>query len=83
MERGGEEKVYVPHHLLALFQKLITLDSEIKIAISVGPMNDAFNLFRSSSVTPRATEQGPQTYTGTFPATTFSINSERGGNPTP
>jgi hypothetical protein len=30
-------------------------------------MNVAFRDFRSSSVTPRATAQGPQTYTGTFP----------------
>ena len=72
-----------PHCLVALSQKVTTLDSENRLAISTGPMRDAFNVFRSSSVTPRATEQGSQTYTGTFPLTTFSINSARGGKPTP
>jgi hypothetical protein len=65
------------------YQKLTTLDSEIKLANPIGSVNDAFNGFRSSSVTPRATAQAPQTYTGTFPLTTFSINSGRGGKPTP
>jgi len=72
-----------PHRLLSLYQKLTTLDSAAKLANPTASRKEAFNVFRSSSVTPRATEQGPQTYTGTFPLTTFSINSGRGGKPTP
>ena len=64
-------------------QKLTTLDSEIRLANLMGSMKEAFRLLRSASATPRATEQAPQTKTGTFPLTTLSINSGRGGNPTP
>jgi hypothetical protein len=66
----------------ASLQKLTTLDSATRLANPIGSMKEAFRLFRSSSVTPRATEQAPQTYTLTLPATIFSINSERGGKPT-
>lgn len=72
-----------PQSLVTLSQKLATVESAIRFAISTGPMRDAFIVLRSSSVTPRATEQGPQTYTGTFPSIIFSIKSERGGKPTP
>ena len=44
-----------------------------------GVMNCAFSFFRSSSVTPRATEQRPQTKTVTFAATAFSIISRSAG----
>lgn len=64
-------------------QNVTTLDSEIRLASLMGSMKDAFRLLRSASVTPRATEQAPQTKTGTLPFTTLSINSGRGGNPTP
>ena len=64
-------------------QKLITLDSETRLASLIGSMNDAFKLLRSASVTPRATEQAPQTNTGTFALTTLSISSGSGGKPTP
>ena len=64
-------------------QKLTVLDSEIRLASLIGSMKEAFKLLRSASVTPRATEQAPQTKTGTFPLTTLSINSGRGGKPTP
>ena len=64
-------------------QKLTVLDSEIKLANLIGSMKEAFKLLRSASVTPRATEQAPQTKTGTFPLITLSINSGRGGKPTP
>jgi hypothetical protein len=64
-------------------QKLTVLDSEIKLANLIGSMKEAFKLLRSASVTPRATEQAPQTKTGTFPLTTLSISSGRGGKPTP
>jgi hypothetical protein len=64
-------------------QKLTTFDSATKFANFIGSMKEAFKVFRSSSVTPRATEQAPQTYTGTPPSTTLSINSGRGGKPTP
>jgi hypothetical protein len=49
----------------------------------MGSMNEALRLLRSASVTPRATEQAPQTKTGTFALTTLSISSGSGGNPTP
>jgi hypothetical protein len=49
----------------------------------IGSMKEAFRLLRSASVTPRATEQAPQTKTGTFALTTLSISSGRGGKPTP
>ena len=64
-------------------QKLTTLDSEIMVANLMGSMNEAFRLFRSCSVTPRATLQAPQTYTGIFALVTFSISSGKGGKPTP
>jgi hypothetical protein len=64
-------------------QKLTTLDSEIRLANLMGSMKEAFKLLRSLSVTPRATEQAPQTKTGTFALTTLSISSGRGGKPTP
>jgi len=64
-------------------QKLTTLDSEIMVANLMGSMNEAFKLFRSCSVTPRATLQAPQTYTGIFAFVTFSISSGKGGKPTP
>jgi hypothetical protein len=67
----------------ALPQKLTTLDSEIMLASLMGSMNEAFKLLRSPSVTPRATEQAPQTKIGTFALTTLSISSGRGGKPTP
>jgi hypothetical protein len=63
--------------------ELTVLDSEIKLASLIGSMNEAFKLFRSASVTPRATERAPQTKIGTFPLTTLSISSGRGGKPTP
>jgi hypothetical protein len=78
IRRGGFSSL-----LDAVSQKLATVDSAIRFAISTGPMRDAFIVLRSSSVTPRATEQGPQTYTGTFPSIIFSIKFERGGKPTP
>ncbi len=64
-------------------QKLTTLDSETRLANLMGSMKKAFKLLRSASVTPRATEQAPQTNTGTFALTTLSINSGSGGKPTP
>lgn len=64
-------------------QKLTVLDSEIMLANLIGSMKEAFKLLRSTSVTPRATEQAPQTKTGTFPLITLSISSGRGGKPTP
>jgi len=64
-------------------QKLTTLDSETMVANLMGSMNEAFRLFRSCSVTPRATLQAPQTYTGIFAFVTFSISSGKGGKPTP
>jgi hypothetical protein len=48
-------------------------------AKTFGLMNCAFSFFRSSSVTPRATEHFPQTKTGTRCATTSSISSRSGG----
>ena len=42
-------------------QKLTVLDSEIMLANLIGSMKEAFKLLRSASVTPRATEQAPQT----------------------
>jgi hypothetical protein len=66
-----------------LNQKLTTLDSATSSANCTASMSEAFNVFRSSSATPRAAAQGPQTYTGTFPASTFSISCGRGGKPTP
>ena len=72
-----------PSPLNPSHQKLTTLDSETIVANLMGSVKEAFKLLRSSAVTPRATEQAPQTYTGTFPLTTFSINSGRGGKPTP
>jgi len=60
-----------------------TLDSEIRLANLRGSMKEALRLFRSASVTPRATEQAPQTKIGTFAFTTLSISSGSGGNPTP
>jgi hypothetical protein len=59
-------------------QKLTTLDSETRLANLIGSMNVAFKVLRSSSVTPRATLQAPQTKTGIFACTTFSISSGRG-----
>ena len=73
--RGGEATA----SFSSLPQKLITLASDTNSANLVPSMNVAFRLFRSSAVTPRATPQGPQTYTGTLAWTTFSINSDRGG----
>ncbi len=67
---------------LIFLQKVTTLDSEMRLANLIGSMNVAFKVLRSSSVTPRATEQAPQTYTVTFPFT-FSISSGNGGKPTP
>jgi hypothetical protein len=64
-------------------QKLTTLDSEMRLANLMGSMKEAFKLLRSASVTPRATEQAPQTKTLTFPLITLSISSGRGGKPTP
>ncbi len=64
-------------------QTLTTLDSEIMVANLIGSMNEAFRLFRSCSVTPRATLQAPQTYTGMLALVTFSISSGMGGKPTP
>ena len=49
----------------------------------MGSMNEALKVLRSASVTPRATEQAPQTNTGTFAWTTFSISSGSGGKPIP
>ena len=80
---GGEGGGVHPSPPLSSRQKLTTLDSEAIVANLMGSMNDAFRLLRSASVTPRATEQAPQTYTGTFALTTFSISSVRGGYPTP
>lgn len=48
-------------------------------AKTFGVMNCAFRFFRSSSVTPRATEQRPQTKIDTLLATAFSIISRSGG----
>ena len=53
------------------------------VANLIGSMNEAFRFFRSCSVTPRATLQAPQTYTGTRAFVTFSISSGKGGKPTP
>jgi hypothetical protein len=78
--RSGERN---PSTRPILNQKLTTLDSATSSANCTESMSEAFSVFRSSSVTPRATAQGPQTYTGTFPATTFSISCGRGGKPTP
>jgi len=71
-----------PDNVSSMDQKLTTLDSEISVANLIGSINEAFKVLRSSSVTPRATEQAPQTYIETFPLT-FSISSGRGGKPTP
>jgi len=83
----GQSRVGSPRFALSAAepppQKLTVLDSEIKLASLIGSMKEAFKLLRSASVTPRATEQAPQTKTGTFPLTTFSISSGRGGKPTP
>ena len=48
-------------------------------AKTLGLMNWAFFVFRSASVTPRATEHLPQTKIGTPLATTASSISRRGG----
>lgn len=48
-------------------------------ANTFGLMNCAFLVLRSSSVTPRATEQRPQTKIGTRCSTTLSIISRSGG----
>jgi hypothetical protein len=53
------------------------------LANFMGSMKEAFKDLRSASVTPRATEQAPQTKIGTFPLITLSINSGSGGKPTP
>lgn len=64
-------------------QKVTTLDSDTRFASLMGSMKEAFKALRSDSVTPRATEQAPQTNTGTFALTTLSISSGSGGNPIP
>ena len=48
-------------------------------AKTFGLMNCAFFAFKSASVTPRATEHFPQTYTGTLRATTVSTISLSAG----
>lgn len=57
-------------------------DSAIKLANLIGSMNFASRVFRSSSVTPRATLQAPQTKTVALPLI-FWISSGSGGKPTP
>jgi len=64
-------------------QKVTALDSDTRVANLIGSMNEAFRNFRSCSVTPRATLQAPQTYTGILALTTFAMSSGRGGKPTP
>ena len=62
------------------FQKVSTLSAAAVLSANpFGVMNCAFFDFRSSSVTPRATEHLPQTQIGTCCETTLSIISRSPG----
>src|SRR5215212_8296672 len=64
-------------------QKETTLRSEAICEKPTGSVNCAPSSVRSASVTPRATAQEPQTYTGISKSLTFSTSSLSGGKPTP